>query len=555
MKNKFRIIISMFSIIILMLAYNNCGVGFESTGDFQYDDGLTSTSTPTPGHATPAITNGSSFTTAKKLGANKSSAFRMLTGFEVQNSLEDIFSIDLTEVSDNNLLPGFSDKMFSNFQEDINISSVHVSGIATVANLVDDKLTEQKLKDIVPCIKDTADATCKKQIIDKLTLSLFRKKIDAELSSKYVAFLNSHDGEVVYGTRLLIQALIQSPSFLSRQEVGIKNGNSYSLNNYEIASRISYFITGSTPDEELLTLAASKELTDPEVRSKQALRLFNSSRGKNNIFRINKEIFRISKLGIEKDLGQLFTNESEMLFNDIIYEKDLPWSQVFTSQGSFMNRSLASHYGLSAPDQNFSWTSYTGDRQGILSHGSFLSYQYTGDPEITSPIKRGLQIVEDLLCKHLPPPSDVDIDNDPAARLENECKIVARKKTTLNPQSSCFACHTFMEPLGLSLERFNMLGQYRTHEKDKKECTTIEPGSIDGEIFNSMPKLGSLMADHKDINLCLTKRVLSFAFGNFITNDNVMAYNTDLNQFNSRKTFKNLVIGIVSSPQFTRRDL
>ena len=112
-----------------------------------------------------------------------------------------------------------------------------------------------------------------------------------------------------------------------------------------------------------------------------------------------------------------------------------------------------------------------------------------------------------------------------------------------------------MEPVGLSLERFNMLGQYRSQEKERSEYTTIEPGSIDNQSYSTMSGLGNLMANHQDVNLCLSKRVLAFAFGNFVGNDNVMSYNRDLTNFNSRKTFKNLVLDIVSSPQFIRRDL
>ncbi len=555
---KIKIHLSILSCLLIIIGYNNCGAGFESAGDFDpYENELGSTFGGGNGHgeSAPPLSGESSFSTATKLGANKSSPFRMLTAFEVTNSLEDIFSISLPEIEEQKLLPEFSEEQFSNFQEVINVSGVHVSGIKLIAKLVNDKLSDQAIKKMFPCLNSAINNTCKNAIVNELSLSVLRKKVDSTLKGKYLAFLNSYNADAIKGTRLFIQALVQSPSFLSRQEVGVKKGNSYILNSFEIASRMSYFITGSTPDKTLLALAASGSLTNIDIRNEQAKRLFKSEKSRKGMFRINKEIFRIVNLGVNKSLATQFTKETELLFNSIIYEKDAPWSEIFSAKGSYMNRSLASHYGLTSDSQNYVWTSYTGDRQGILSHGSFLSYQYTGDPEVTSPIKRGLQIVEDLLCKHLPPPSDVDIDNDPAARLKNDCKIEARKKTTLHPKSSCFGCHTFMEPLGLSLERFNMLGQYRSQEKDRTECTTIEPGQIDGQQFNTMQELGSIMANHQDINLCLTKRVLGYAFGNFVGNDNVMSYNKDLVNFNNKKTFKNLVIDIVSSPQFVRRDL
>ncbi len=563
MKKFKRNVLVFTSCFLILFLYNNCSIqgGFVSNNDFEsldtdnFSAGGSSTSPISGGNVEPP-TQGTSFKGSQKLGGNKSVPFRMLTAKEVQYSLEDIFNIGLSEVYSNNLLPSFSENMFTNYQdEDINVSRVHVDGLKQVASLVDGKLTNTKLLQTVPCLNNNLTDACIISITNELPLKIFRKPIDSNLKNKYIAFLNSFKSEGYKGVRLFISALIQSPSFVLRQEVGSKSGNSYTLNDYEIASRLSYFITGSTPDAELLDLASNNQLSDQTVRKTQALRLFNSARGKNNIFNINKELFRINKMNIDRGLASLFTKETENLLEDIIYKNDKPWTQLFTSSGSYLNKELASHYGLSASGDDFNWVNYQGQRSGILSHGSFLSYQYTGDPELTSPIKRGLQIVEDLLCKHLPPPSDVDVDDDPAAKLTDQCKIEARKLTTLHPKGSCFECHSFMEPLGLSLERFNMLGQYRTKEKSRPECSTIEPGQIDGVGFNSMPELGRIMAGHQDINLCLTKRVLSYAFGKFIINEHVLSYNRDLSTFNNNKTFKNLILDIANSPQFIRRDL
>ena len=344
-----------------------------------------------------------------------------------------------------------------------------------------------------------------------------------------------------------------------RKEAGVNKGQHFELGSYEVASRLAFFITGSTPDLELLKLAQSREILTAQKRAAETLRLLNTNRGKQQIIHINEELFRMSKKRSNQKISELFKKESELLINKVLIEDRLPWKNLFVTEGTFVNRELASNYGMISIhlDDTFKWVNYDqSKRTGILSLGSYLSNGYSGEEEeLTSPIKRGLQIVEDLLCMHMPPPSDIDVDNDPAAQLSDLCNIQARKATTLHPNSSCYNCHNFMEPLGLGLERFNSLGQYRTVEKSRRQCSTITPGLINGKHFNSMKTLGQHIKNEPRLNFCLTKRVGEYAFGNKMTDFNAVSLLNEAKVFESNETFQNLMLDIASSPQFLRRDI
>jgi len=408
---------------------------FSSVADDLIDEGNPNNpidSTPTANQSTPAATAPQA---AAKLGANFSSGYRVLTRAEIQKSLELIFSTSFNEITTEKLIPDLSEEIFDNTQFNSGFSQTHFIGLGRVADLVEQKLTANNSKillDNFPCLSQGGEA-CRHEVINFFVPLFLRRPITDEQFATYDSFVGNFErkmnNKILDRVPMFLAALTQSTSFIIRREVGTENGNAFALSPYEVASRLSFFITGAGPDIELLNAAKNNQLSTEEERLTQANRLLNSDRGKAHVVDINKELFRIDDVNAPDAIRDSLIRESELLIEDIVFNKKLAWKNLFSADGTFVNRALASHYKMTAPGgNNFVYTKYPdNDRSGILSHGAFLSHGYAGEPENTSPIRRGLQIVEDLLCRHLPLPSAIDIDNDPAGDHPNECNIQARK--------------------------------------------------------------------------------------------------------------------------------
>ena len=365
------------------------------------------------------------------------------------------------------------------------------------------------------------------------------------------------------GLALALQAVLVAPEFLYRLEEEPASGaTSRLLNDYEIASRLSYFLWSSMPDDELFRLAAERRLKDPEVLKQQVARMLTDERADalvqnfaaqwlnlRNLDDVtpNTRVFKSFNDRLRKDMRR----ETELLFETVMKD-NRPLEELITADYTFVNERLARHYGIDGVSGNdYQRVSLDGtNRAGLLTHASILTL--TSNPGRTSPVKRGKWILENLFGD-APPPA-------PAGVPELEETAEAAPDATLREQLAqhradpgCAACHKVMDPLGLGLENFDAVGQWRT----KDEGHTIDASGTlpSGESFNGPLEMIRIVRDRKQKYFrTVTEKMLTYAVGRGMQYYDKCAVDECIRHMESREyRFSSLVESIVLSDPFLRR--
>jgi hypothetical protein len=314
------------------------------------------------------------------------------------------------------------------------------------------------------------------------------------------------------------------------------------LSNWEVASRLSFLLWGTTPDDDLLDRAQRNELSRPlDVRA-AAARMLESPRARERIARFHAMWLNYDRPALPAALAQSMTSETNALIEKVVFQGRRRWLDLFTADSTFVDNALARHYTLPVPGSDTpKWVDYglTG-RRGILSHGTFLSNGVKfGD---TSPVQRGLVVQERLFCKHIPlPVPDPDkplaeVDEPPQSTDGSLCKWNRYAAHRSVPE--CAPCHAQMDPVGFGLEKYDATGKYRSFQFWSKappdpqdpdavkaspaapetggaeRCDIAGHGELQGMgSFNGPGELGALAATSGKVDKCLVKQVLRFVVG------------------------------------------
>ncbi|MEM9860406.1 MAG: DUF1592 domain-containing protein [Myxococcota bacterium] len=274
------------------------------------------------------------------------------------------------------------------------------------------------------------------------------------------------------GVLALVQVFLQDPEFLYRVEAGTPHEEAegvFRLNDYEIATRLSFFLWGSIPDDALLDAAERGELTDADGRLAQAERLLGDARARERF-----ALFHAMWLGYEKllpgsELGNAMRNETRALTDRVLFEDEGPWQDLFRYERTYVNALLAENYGMPEPEGNGDWVDYAMDeRRGLFAHGSFLSIGFrAGD---TSPVMRGLAIARNAFCQTIDPaPPGVNTDEGPVS--DALCKP---ERYAAHSEGGCASCHLRIDPIGFGLEGFDAQGRHREFEVDDPQTDDDE---------------------------------------------------------------------------------
>ncbi|MBL8048443.1 MAG: DUF1592 domain-containing protein [Chthonomonas sp.] len=361
------------------------------------------------------------------------------------------------------------------------------------------------------------------QIISAFARRAFRRPpTDTEVARLTdIAGLAYKNGESFErGIQLAITACLVSPNFIYRIEENTTQTRP--LNGYEMATRLSYFLWSSCPDEELLTLAAAGKLNDDATLLAQTRRMIADPRSRALAENFAGQWLQLRSLDVVQpsqemfqrytpSLRQAMRDETELYFDGILRE-NRSILEFIDSNYTYVNQELAAHYGLppvSGPAMQ-RVTLADKNRGGVLTQGSFLTV--TSNPTRTSPVKRGKFIMENILgTPPPPPPPAVDAlseDKAKIAGLTMRQRMVAHRK---NP--TCNSCHSKMDPLGLSLENFSAIGQWRT--KDDGNAVVDASGDLPtGEKFDGPSGLKRVLMERKDdFTRSLADRLLTYATG------------------------------------------
>ncbi|MCA9176971.1 MAG: DUF1592 domain-containing protein [Planctomycetales bacterium] len=406
------------------------------------------------------------------------------------------------------------------------------------------------------------------QCLRPLVQRAFRRQVsDAEVAPyvKLVELATSRDESFERGLQVAVTAVLVSPQFLFRVERDPDPNDakqSHSLNQFELASRLSYFLWSSMPDDQLFSLASQGVLNNDAVLEQQVRRMLQDPKadqlGQNfagqwlNLRILDEVTPDPGKYpGFDAQLREDMKQETMLFFNAIMRD-NRSILDVVRGDFTFLNERLAKHYGLpNVSGEQFRRVKLAADRSvGVLSHASVLTL--TSNPTRTSPVKRGKWIMENLLGT--PPPAP------PANVPELEATAKAAPGATLREQlelhrqvDSCAVCHRQMDALGFGLENFDAVGRWRDTEGGKPIDTA---GELPGDVkFSGPAELGAVLAARRDeISRCVAEKMMTFALGRGLQYFDRCAVDQVLERLESHEhRFYDLVIGIVLSDPFRMR--
>ena len=391
-----------------------------------------------------------------------------------------------------------------------------------------ERLAEQAvtagLARLAPCAppKSTADA-CANQFIPDFGKRAFRRPLSPEEVDRYQAVYAAGSGDFVTGIKLVISAMLQSPYFLYLPEVGepAGAGNTVPLTPYEVASRLSYFLLRTMPDDELFLAADNRKLTTTSEIAAQALRLLGTSQGSDAVVSFHREWLMLDNiLSTAKDataypdftpaVRQAMNDEVSAFVNAVLRDGDARLETLLSANFSFIQGPLYDLYGLPLPTTGATTPKRVefpaGQRAGLLTlAGTLATFAH---PDQSSPVARGLLVSEKLLCvtPGLPPP-DVDTTVPPP-----DPNVTTRQRLESHRNSpTCNACHGLMDPYGLTFENYDGIGRYRTKDGIQPVDATETLSEI-GPVKNAVDLMEHL-ASSDQVRRCVVQHWFRHALG------------------------------------------
>jgi hypothetical protein len=413
------------------------------------------------------------------------------------------------------------------------------------------------------------ETPCARKIVSDFARRAFRRPVTDEDVNPLMAFYKSGsaNGGFERGVRDAVTAILASPHFLYRAESGNALDGARTLSDLELASRLSFFLWSSLPDDELLDLATQSRLSRPEVLAKQVRRMIADPRAKSLIDDFAFQWLNVAKLDEITPDGRLFPQASGLLdprglfkeelrlFIDSVLRGDRSVIELMTADYTFLNERLAMHYGIEnvKGSQFRRVTLENTARYGLLGKGAILNL--TANPNRTSPVLRGAWILDHLLgTPPSPPPPNVPnlAENRPGQKPQTVRERIEQHRS----QPTCMGCHGVMDPLGFALENFDTVGQYHSHDSQ-----TLTPIDTSGVLPDGTPIKGpedlrrALVARPDQFVQALTENLLTYALGRSIDHLDMPAVRKIVRGAQpDNYRFESIVLGIISSDAFRKRE-
>jgi hypothetical protein len=418
--------------------------------------------------------------------------------------------------------------------------------------------------------EDTADETsCAREIISDFSRRAFRRPVTDQDLNPLMTFYKAGqaNGGFERGIRDALAAILASPHFLYRAESGDGAGGTRTLSDPELASRLSFFLWSSLPDQELLDLAIQSRLGETEVLAKQVGRMLNDPRAKSLVDDFAFQWLNLAKLDEISPDSRLFPHASGLLdprpmfkeelrlFVDSVLRSDRSVVELLTADYTFLNERLAMHYGIeTVKGSRFRRVMLENTaRHGLLGKGAILNL--TANPNRTSPVVRGAWILDRLLGAP-PPPPPPNVENLPENRPGQRAQTVRERIEQHRSKPACMGCHGVMDPLGFALENFDTVGQYRTH--DAQAQTPIDTSGVlpDGTPIKGPEDLRRALTARPDQFVqALTENLLTYALGRSIDYRDMPAVRRIVQGAKADNyRFESIVLGIISSDAFRKRE-
>mgnify|MGYP001821383895 FL=1 len=502
-------------------------------------------------------------------------AFPRLTHAQWENSVRDLLRLDGTPNLSATFEPDTQISFFENNTRALRVSHELWTSYQSAAETLAESVTRDpaSLSRLLPAQLPTATEERIRAVVESLGRRAYRRTLSTEeIEAHRMLFA---DGTVHFpdmdsfdaGIRMLVQAMLQSPHFLYRIEIGRSRSEPVvELNDFEIASRLSYMIWNTMPDDALLEEAERGGLSSADEIGLQAARMLDDPRGRAMVERfhaqlLNWELYR----GLSKDpsefplyypgVGEDMFEEARAFVEHLVLFEDGSLTELLTAPYTFANAGLAAIYGLDGSfDDSFSRASFTPvdqpQRGGLLTQLGFLA-SHGG---LTGSVHRGVFINHRLLCTELPPPPDAL----PPIPSDGTMTLTSRERIEMHtgPGTCGASCHgTFINPVGFAFESFDGLGQFRMEENGLPIDASAVFEFADGTVeFDGAGEFNEAIAERLQTHDCYSKHWVEYALGRDTAGSDLELIQSLGDRSIAGASIKDLIIDLVTSAPFRTRN-
>jgi hypothetical protein len=554
----------------LALAFQNCG-----PGGFQLVSGpLESTSTYTS--TTP--NDGGVTVTCNAKALPGRAPLRLLSNSEYDNIAADIFqsktnpSIDAKFVLSAPGTSGFTNTNITSEPSAPDIDGIMVEKFWTAAGEIANEVIANKSQTgsfyskTTSCASSSSIAeSCYDTIVREVTLKVWRRPVSESAANNEFARLKAilkKGSSFDVGFKDFLKALLVSPNFLVvswKPAAAMGAGQAFNLDAYQLASRLSFFLWQSAPDDQLLSLAKSGKLGETETLQNQVLRMLKDIKGKRFASVMTEEWLEVNNilgLGltiIDNATLNAMIYETRLMFEDIV-TNDLSFLNLLSADYSYMNKALADYYGVafsgSDPSRFYKTSLASTSRRGVLTHASFL-VATAGAPDKTHPVLRGKKIASKFGCLEVaPPPADLDTSLPPSLPSNATPAEILAVHTQ---KVQCAGCHRILDPYGLAMESFDTRGKWRTNYINLGGRPIDAKGTLPtGENFTTTQDFMSTLRDSADVKSCLVRNVMSLGLTRKVASADDRCGSLKISEvgMTPNSKFSDLIANIVTSRQF-----
>jgi hypothetical protein len=428
---------------------------------------------------------------------------------------------------------------------------------------------ESKAQSLAPCAAGADETACAKKFVTSFGLRTFRRPLSTDDTDRLMTLYQTGRGTLALtyagGIRLLVEGMLQSPSFFYHWELGNSaptlEGALIRLNAYETASRMSYFIWGSMPDQALFDAAAGNKLGTVAELEAQATRMLADGKARDTVAAFADEWLNLDQINdrpkdpavypeFKDDLKAAMASEMRAFIAGVVTDGDSRLSSLLMATSTFVNQPLAAVYGLSGVTGTAMkpMTLSATERAGLLTRAEFLTV--TGSTDGSHPVKRGRRIYERLLCGQLPPPP-----NDVPPAQPASAGGTTRERFEAHDKNPCTgACHGIMDGLGYGFEHYDGIGRYRTTDNggpvDSRGKVDLDGGSHD---FADARELSQLLAASPTVARCFATQWLRYTFKRIETESDRASLDAVTAALGRGNSIKDMLVGIVGTKSFRYR--
>jgi hypothetical protein len=403
-----------------------------------------------------------------------------------------------------------------------------------------------------------ADAACRRKVVQTFADKAWRRPTTPaeveQLMTLGASAGTSGDEQVA----LAVRGILLAPQFLFRVEKLPPAGTvgRYRVSSHELATRLSYFLWSSTPDDALAQSAAAGALANAADVTREVSRMLGDPKASGLTENFGAQWLALRGLGGEHRvdaaftdytdaLGASMTKETLSLFSHVL-SKGLPVTELLTANYGFIDEPLAKFYGVSVANGRAELGAT--ERRGVLGQAALLTL--TSYPNRTSVVKRGVWVLDNLLCTEPPPPPPPDVDTT----LGDSSKGTLRERMAAHSaEPRCAGCHDLMDPIGLGLENYDAIGRYR----DTENGETIDASGTypDGRTFKKPSELATLIAEDPRFVTCVTDRLFAFGLGRTLSSGDDAAATAVLQALGAKPSLRDLIVSTAQSQVFAEQEV